>query len=287
MTDPLQTPVERQARTGSTANWWMSIWQRLLWEFRDDFPPEKKQPAENPDHSGWIRLTGATAAGSLTVLVLLWVLFQIIPGSLTVNATSTLLHKEARAARESMMHDLAARRFEEALAIGFRQASQTRSVRQEYVQSLVDAGHQDKAMEVLKPLAENGLAGIYELLTYAELLLASNHAEDALKWARETQIRAEKENQPAVRGAAMGVEGGALLAMGNLPEAREKLETALKTWPGGDAAVYLARLLRQEGNSREAQLLLQRYLLGGGRSLTAEARALHREITSQQEADRK
>ena len=288
MSDAMQIPPETTALTVAAAPWWRSLRQRILRDFREDRPPEPAPPdSSHAQPSGKIRLTAAAAAAALLALGALGLLFRLIPGSLTVNATSSLLQKEAQAAGNNSLHDVAARRYEEALTIGFRQASQTRSVRLQYVQALVSAGQKDKALEVLAPLAETGQAGLFELLIGAELLLDADRPEDALKWARETASRAEKENKPVARAAAQAVEGGALMALGNLPEARQTLQASLKVRPSGDAAVYLARIELRDGKPAEARALLQRYLLAGGGRLTAEARALHREITTRKEADQK
>ncbi len=243
-------------------------------DLQEDFPAESSDiPAEKGlfNHPGWF------AAGSMVpVLLLLWMLFRLIPGSLTVNATSSLLHKEARAARASALHDIAAQRYEEAMAIGFRQAVQYRSVRLEYVQALIDAKHREKARDFLVPLAESGDAGVYELIALANLMLESGDTENALKWARQAADRADREKHPAAKAAALGIEGGALLSRRDIETAREKLQVSLKTQPSGDAAVRMARLLYQEGKTAEARSLLQRYLLAGGGPLSREARDLHR-----------
>ncbi|HOJ69145.1 MAG TPA: hypothetical protein PK379_09870 [Candidatus Hydrogenedentes bacterium] len=269
------------ARENGIGSSWSTLRARLLREFQEDLPPDTTGP-EAPGRYGVARLAGGAFVGMVVALALLWAMFRLIPGGLTVNATSSLLHKEARAARGSLLHEVASRRFEEALAIGFRQASQVRSVRQEYIQSLVESGQRDRALEILKPLADGGQAGVYELLAYAELLLESGKADEALKWARETVPRAEQEKNPAVRAVALGVEGGALLALGNLEDARKRLNDSVKARPTSDAAVYLARLLWQEGNARAARSLLEKYLAAGGERLTAAARALHQEIITKE-----
>jgi hypothetical protein len=129
--------------------------------------------------------------------------------------------------------------------------------RQRYAQQLARQGRHGESAEVFRSL----LSGLYETDPGLMLGLAQAQFDAGEAAAARTTLEALIAANPQFKSAdghllyARAVEAG-----GDAPKALEEYRVLAEYYPGGEAAVRYARLLRQQGRADEARGVLRELL---------------------------